>query len=155
MKVTNKSNIDTQLLQDLLDEFYPFAKERFGITEDPLLEFVSDEVNSRRALGTTAYYDPRNMTITVFVDKRHPKDIMRSVSHELVHHAQNCSGELDITQEAVPGYAQTNSHLRAMEEDANLRGTMCFRDWEDLYKRNNPLSERKERLFYKLQKKLW
>ena len=26
---------------------------------------------------------------------RHPKDVLRSFSHELVHHAQNCRGDLD------------------------------------------------------------
>ena len=37
-----------------------------------------------------------------------------------------------------------------MEEDAYLRGNMCFRDWEDGYKQSNPLLERKERLYYEL-----
>ena len=155
MKIENKSKINTQHIQDLLDEFYPFAKKRFGFDQDPILEFISDEENSLNPLGKTAYYNPSNMTITLFVDKRHPKDIMRSFSHELVHHTQNCCGDLDMSQPAGPGYAQNNAHLRAMEEDSNLRGTMCFRDWEDNFKQSNPLTERKERLFYKLQKKLW
>jgi hypothetical protein len=155
MEITNNSNIDTGVIEEMLADFYPFAKNRFGFDKEPSLEFISDEKNANDTLGKTAYYDPANMGITVFVDKRHPKDIMRSFSHELVHHTQNCNGDLDLSQPTGEGYAQENPHLRKMEERANLEGNMCFRDWEDGYKRSNPLRERKERLYYKLMKKLW
>jgi len=130
-------------------------QNRFQFDQDPVLEFLSDEANSNDALGKTAYYNPGELKITVFVDKRHPKDIMRSFSHELVHHTQNCNGQLDLNQKTSPGYAQENPHLRKMEEDANLRAAMCFRDWEDGYKKSNPLRERKERVYYKLIRKFW
>jgi len=155
MRIINKSKINTSPIEEMLSDFYPFAKNRFGFDQDPVLEFVSDEQNSNNILGKTAYYDPANMNITVFVDKRHPKDIMRSFSHELVHHTQNCNGELDLSQETGEGYAQENPHLRKMEERANLEGNMCFRDWEDGYKKSNPLRERRERLYYDLMKRLW
>jgi hypothetical protein len=154
LKIINNSKINTAAIEEMLSDFYPFAKSRFGFSKDPVLEFISDEKNANNILGKTAYYDPAKMSITVFVDKRHPKDIMRSVSHELVHHLQNCSGELDLSQNAGEGYAQNNPHLRKMEEHANLDGNMCFRDWEDSYKISNPITERKERLYYKLLKKL-
>jgi len=41
------------------------------------------------------------------------------------------------TPEAIsedPAYAQTNPYLRKMEEDANLRGNMMFRDFTDQQK---------------------
>jgi len=155
MKIINSSNIDTSGIEEMLADFYPFAQKRFGFDKEPVLEFVSDEKNANNTLGKTAYYDPANMGITVFVDKRHPKDIMRSFSHELVHHTQNCNGDLDLSQPAGEGYAQENPHLRKMEERANLEGNMCFRDWEDNYKQTNrafgnSLNERRERLYYKL-----
>ena len=58
------------------------------------------------------------------------------------------------------GYAQTDDHLRKMEEDAYLRGNMTFRDWEDNYKQTNrafgnSLNERRERLYYELKRRLW
>ena len=43
---------------------------------------------------------------------RHPKDILRSLGHELVHHKQNCDGQFDNAGETVEGYEQTNPHLR-------------------------------------------
>jgi hypothetical protein len=74
------------------------------------------------------------MSITVFVDNRHPKDILRSLSHELVHHGQNCRGDLNSAGAGEQGYAQKDPHLREMEREAYEVGNLCFRDWEDNYK---------------------
>ncbi len=155
MKVINNSNYDISEIKTMLEDFFPFAKKRLGFKKDPQVIFESDVENGKLALGKTAYYEPARMAVTVFTDNRHPKDIMRSLSHELVHHAQNCDGQFDINHGMGEGYAQNDEHLRKMEEDAYLRGNMCFRDWEDGYKQNNPLRERKERLYYELKRKLW
>ena len=40
------------------------------------------------------------------------------------------------TGPTTPGYAQNDSHLRQLEQEAYLEGNMCFRDWEDTYKAN-------------------
>jgi hypothetical protein len=95
------------------------------------------------------------MEIVIYVDGRHPKDIMRSFSHELVHHNQNESGMFDQScGGTVDGYAQSNSHLRKMEKEAYLKGNMCFRDWEDGYKSSNP-NILNERRIYKMSTKDW
>ena len=141
-------------IKEYLNSFIPFAKKRLGYDKDPKINFVSDPENGEMPLGKTAYYEPANMSVTVFTDNRHPKDIMRSLSHELVHHAQNCDGQFDLNHGVGEGYAQNDEHLRKMEEDAYLRGNMCFRDWEDSYKQNNPMLERKERLYYKLMRRI-
>jgi len=61
---------------------------------------------------------------------------MRSLSHELVHHTQNCNGQFDEVgeNEMGEGYAQNNDHLRNMESEAYEMGNLCFRDWEDSIK---------------------
>ena len=82
------------------------------------------------------FYDPNANSITVFVDKRHPKDIMRSLSHELVHHTQNCAGKFDGGLEVGEGYAQNDEHLREMEREAYEKGNLTFRDWEDQNKKS-------------------
>jgi len=71
------------------------------------------------------------MSVTLFTDFRHPKDIMRSLSHELVHHTQNCRGEFDGDSEMGVGYAQTDPHLSKMEDEAYLLGNRLVRDYED------------------------
>jgi hypothetical protein len=137
-------------VKEYLESFLPFAKKRLGYDREPKITFASDPENGQLTLGKTAYYEPQSMAVTVFTDNRHPKDIMRSLSHELVHHAQNCDGQFDRNLGVGEGYAQNDEHLRKMEEDAYLRGNMCFRDWEDGFKQNNPLMEKRERLYYEL-----
>ena len=113
---------------------YQFAKDNLGFDKDAQITFAVDEENSKNPLGTTAHYNPDNMEVTVYTSGRHPKDILRSVAHELVHHRQNCQGKMDEPRATGPGYAQNDMHLRSLEEEAYLEGNMCFRDWEDGYK---------------------
>ncbi|MEC8273797.1 MAG: hypothetical protein VXZ76_03045 [Bacteroidota bacterium] len=88
-------------------------------------------MNANNPLGKTAYYDPAEKSVTLYVTNRHPKDVMRSLSHELVHHTQNCNGEFDKPHSMGDGYAQNDAHLREMERQAYEIGNLCFRDWED------------------------
>ena len=115
----------------------PFAQERFGFEEPPKLFFKDDEANAKDPLGKTAYYDPNERTITLYITGRHPKDILRSLGHELVHHKQNCCGMFDDAGPTEDGYAQSNPHLRQMEIEANRDGSMCLRDFEDMLKKEN------------------
>ena len=119
------------------EKFLPFAQQRMGFNKPVSINFLSDPENAKNPLGKTAYYDPNDMKIVVFVDKRHLKDIMRSLSHELVHHTQNCRGDLEGDNYTGPGYAQKDKHMRKMEGEAYLHGNLCFRDWEDSLKREN------------------
>jgi len=112
----------------------PFAQKRMGFNEPPRLFLKNDDKNANNPLGKTAYYDPSEKSVTLYITGRHPKDVMRSLSHELVHHTQNCRGEFDNSNEMGEGYAQTDEHLREMEREAYEVGNMCFRDWEDSIK---------------------
>ena len=124
--------IDT--LKPLIKQFLPFAQERMGFQHPPRLFLRQDSENAANPLGKTAYYDPEASSITLYITNRHPKDIMRSLSHELVHHAQNCNGELENAGEMGEGYAQNNPHMREIERFAYEKGNLCFRDWEDSLK---------------------
>ena len=112
----------------------PFAQERMGFKHPPKLFLRQDTQNANNPLGKTAYYDPQAKSVTLYITRRHPKDVMRSLSHELVHHKQNCDGNFDNVSEMGEGYAQKDSHLREMERQAYEMGNMCFRDWEDSIK---------------------
>ena len=134
-KIFNESDLDLSALIDIANEFLPHAQSAMGFSEPVSISFVSDRENSLNPLGKTAYYDPGEMGISLFVDDRHPKDILRSLSHELVHHTQNCNGMFDEIGEVSDGYAQQDAHMREMEREAYEMGNMCFRDWEDEYKK--------------------
>ena len=119
------------IISPLIKQFLPFAQKRMGFSEPPKLFLRGDDKNAQNPLGKTAYYDPNQKSITIYITGRHPKDVMRSISHELVHHAQNCRGEFDKPHQMGDGYAQNDSHMREMEREAYEVGNMCFRDWED------------------------
>ncbi len=122
------------IIKPMIKKFIPFAQKRMGFDMPPRLFIKQDSENANDPLGKTAFYDPGNKSITLYTIGRHPKDVMRSLSHELVHHTQNCRGDFDNTEEMGEGYAQNDEHLREMEREAYEVGNMCFRDWEDSIK---------------------
>ena len=128
---------DLGVFHKLSKQFLPYAQERLGFDKPVGINLISDPQNAKNPLGKTAYYNPGNMEVTVFVDNRHVKDILRSMSHELVHHTQNCRGEFDGGVDTGPGYAQEDGHMRKMEEEAYLEGQMLLRDFEDTIKKEN------------------
>jgi hypothetical protein len=136
ISVKNRSSKPLGHMESYLKSFLPFAQKRMGFNRPPSIFFDSDEENSKNVLGKTAHYNPESMEVVVYVDGRHPKDVIRSLSHELVHHTQNCRGDLnsDIAGETELGYAQNNPHMRNMESEAYEKGNLCMRDWEDSVK---------------------
>ena len=121
-------------LKEALIEIYKKAKENYQFENDPKLILRQDNENAEDLLGKTAYYNPTDMSIVLYITNRHPKDICRSFSHELVHHHQNERGDLEIGDASSPTYAQDDKHMRKMEMEAYLKGNMLFRDWEDWFK---------------------
>jgi len=111
-----------QLTQHMIDK---------GMNIEPLptLEFVDgDSENASDFFGKTAYYDPNKQHIVLYTEGRHPKDIVRSYAHEMIHHIQHLEDRLGD----IPGTDTTSDdHLDKLEQEANLRGTMTFRNWTD------------------------
>jgi len=101
----------------------------YNIDPLPAVEFINgDSENARDFFGKTAYYNPNNQTIVLYTEGRHPKDIVRSFAHEMIHHIQNLEGRLgNITTTNT----QEDDNLNDIEAEANLKGTMTFRNWTD------------------------
>ena len=139
IKIVDGSSVHKNF-DGILKSFLPHAKKTLGYDKPVDIQLVSDPENAKDPFGKTAYYDPGLMKVTVFVDKRHVKDILRSISHELVHHKQNCEGRLHTP--AGEGYAQNDPHLREMEGEAYLEGNgFLFRDFEDKVKGDEKMKE--------------
>ena len=112
----------------------PFAQEKMGFSRPPKLFLRQDEQNASDPMGKTGFYDPQNEAITIYISNRHPKDIMRSLAHELQHHTQKCNGDFESVQNmGEEGYAQADPHMRTMEIQA-YQASIVFRDWEDSLK---------------------
>ena len=124
-------------LKEALKEIYKVAKEQYNLQKAPKLYLRDDKKNAQSIFGKTAYYNPADMSIVLYITNRHPKDICRSFSHELVHHHQNERGDLEMGDASQATYAQDDPHMRKMEMEAYLKGNMLFRDWEDNIKNIN------------------
>jgi hypothetical protein len=133
-KCVNNTVGNVYHLEQMVDNFFPYSQKQLGFDKGATIVFQSDEDNAGRMLGKTAYYDPENFQVVLYTDGRHPKDILRSLSHELVHHAQNCRGDFTRDNPTYEGYAQKDPHLREMEREAYEKGNLIFRDFEDLIK---------------------
>jgi hypothetical protein len=132
-EIKNNTGNDFSILENLIEKFFPYAQENMNFDRSVTIVLESDLENAQNPLGKTAYYSPSDNTVVLYTDNRHPKDLMRSLSHELVHHKQNCNGELsEITGEQ--GYAQTETGHK-IEEEAYSLGNTCFRNWEDSVKK--------------------
>ena len=118
-------------LKEALANILKSAQETFDLQSIPKLNLKQDEENAQGIFGKTAYYDPENQSITLYITNRHDKDICRSFAHELVHHHQNERGDLEMGDASQATYAQDDPHMRKMEMEAYLKGNLLFRDWED------------------------
>ena len=118
---------------DIFDKIDLLTKHmiRKGMNIEPLptLELINgDSENAKDFLGKTAYYDPNKQHIVIYTEGRHPKDIVRSYAHEMIHHIQNLEDRLgDVSGTNT----MEDDHLDKLEQEANLRGTMTFRNWTD------------------------
>ena len=90
-----------------------------------------DEKNASNLLGKTAYYNPAEKSITLYTMDRHPKDILRSFAHEMIHHEQNLDGRLN---NITTTNTNESGDLPEIEREAYEKGNMMFRNWEDSIK---------------------
>jgi hypothetical protein len=93
----------------------------------PKVKFIhTDFKNSDDFFGKTAYYNPNNNEVVLYTLGRHPKDILRSYAHELVHVHQNHENRLDnINTDDV----NEDDYLEQIEREAYEEGNIKFRSW--------------------------
>ena len=129
-KKLNENTIPSiDVMQKCAELTQHMIEKGFNIKPLPSVKFIGDDVsNAENFLGKTAHYDPNKKTIVVYTYGRHPKDIVRSFSHEMIHHMQNIEGRLgDISTTNT----LEDDHINNLEKEANLKGTMTFRNWTD------------------------
>lgn len=134
MKHSNIVHNHKELLPYIADILKFYDENNINIKPYPKVKFSKTKEYDKDVFGRTAWYDPEDKSVTLITYGRHPKDILRSFAHELVHHNQNLDGIFDsshLHNLTDPQYAEHDKHLRRMEMDAYLRGNMLFRSWED------------------------
>jgi hypothetical protein len=135
---------------DKIAELTLYMREKgYNIDPVPGITIIDDDMeNAGEFLGKTAYYDPINKSITLYTYGRHPKDIVRSFSHEMIHHIQNLEGRLgDVSTTNT----LEDDHINDLEKEANLKGTMTFRNWTDSLQEDGQKTSDKNMDDYKKQ----
>lgn len=124
---TYSQNIDyMQMINDLTNHMVAQGR---NIKPLPQLVIKDGETeNAKNFFGRTAYYDPNTQTIVLYTEGRHPKDIVRSFAHEMVHHTQYLEDRLPNVQTTD---TTSSKELDAIEREAYLNGNMIFRNWTD------------------------
>ena len=130
-QIKNNANLDLTDLQPHIDGMYDHFHQKLGFQKPPVIVFDSDPSNESNVLGKTAYYDPQSLEVHVYTDGRHPKDMLRSIAHELIHHQQNLEGRLDVGGYNGPGYYLENDEMKKIEQEAMLKGNAILREYED------------------------
>lgn len=113
------------------DAFKPIAdfmkNEGLNVYPFPSIELKWDEQDG--LFIKTGYYLPSEKKIVLFCKDRHPKDILRSYAHEMIHHMQNLNGDdLNFTSEDD---VKDNDKLEKLESEAYLKGNIYFRKWTE------------------------
>ena len=139
VNVVVKENKLPPLLKEILDpanfDFKPLIKsltssmEKDGLELKPYpkVKFIhTDFKNSDDFFGKTAYYNPNNNEVVLYTLGRHPKDILRSYAHELIHVHQNHQDRLEgINTDDV----NEDDYLEKIEREAYEKGNISFRSW--------------------------
>ena len=148
MKLDIRNHSSMTGIEKVAEELYKFAQKQLGFEQPARVVFESQGDRVVDIFSPTGNYNPQTRTIKIFVDHRHPKDILRSMAHELIHHSQCCQGAFDGQVNTSPGYAQNDDRMRELEKDAYFWGNgILFRDWEDNHKQKrswNLMNENKE-----------
>ena len=116
--------------KELLVSLTMHMMDHINIEPLPDLIFIEDDTeNAKDLLGKTAYYNLENKSITLYTLNRHPKDILRSYAHEMIHHKQNLEGKLTNIQ----GHdINEDDYLKELEREAYEYGNgLLFRGWEN------------------------
>ena len=110
-------------------ELSKFLKEKLELPYLPKVKFINNDAeNEKDPLGRTAYYDPSIKTIVLYTLGRHPKDITRSFSHEMIHFKQDLENRLNnIHTQNV----NEDDYLAELEREAYEKGNMLLRSWEN------------------------
>lgn len=98
----------------------------------PRIELKDDEQDG--LFIKTGYYDPYEKLVVAYADGRHPKDVMRTIAHEFVHHMQNLQ---DPNKDwGSNGDLEQDRKLRGIEGEAFLLGNILFREWTEYAKKH-------------------
>jgi Zn-dependent peptidase ImmA (M78 family) len=105
---------------DFIKPFLPFVKEYLQVNQLPTIKVV-DRIPG--ADGTTfGCYRQEEETIYIVSKGRHPKDVLRTLAHEIVHYKQDLQDVLD-NDSGITGSEEEN--------EANATAGVIMRNYSE------------------------
>lgn len=101
-----------------------------GYTVKPLPKIVLKKDKQEGLFIVTGYYDANNKQVVLYTTDRHPKDVLRSLAHELIHHKQFEDGRIK-PEDCEENQITKNDKIVPFEEEAYLKGNIAFRSWTE------------------------
>lgn len=107
-----------------------FINKKHKVKPFPTVKISNRNQGDDKVFIMTGYYDPSQNLIMLFAHNRHPKDVLRSFAHEMIHHYQNLENRL--TGDSYSGQEIIHDdRLMKLEEEAYLKGNIVFRSWTE------------------------
>lgn len=118
--------------QEVINNFINFCKEKLQIDHLPNIEFITDR---KWAAENSSFggYNPYYKSLQVYIGNRNLADILRTLSHELVHHKQNELGQIKDINDGTTG--------SDIENEANSVSGIIMREYGQ---KNNKIYENKQ-----------
>ena len=123
--INESTNEDLRNTIKSLSDF--MRKDGLEIYPYPKIELNNDEQDG--LFITTGYYVPDDKKIVLFCKNRHPKDILRTYAHEIIHHMQNLKGK-NLKFSSKENIIN-NKEYEDIEAEAYLKGSIYFRKWTE------------------------
>lgn len=99
----------------------------------PKVKFDRSTADQYDPFIRTGHYDWATDTITLSINGRQVKDILRTFCHELYHAWQHRRDGITFEGLDKSGTLAENEDLRAYEEEAYAKGNVLFRAWTEQY----------------------
>lgn len=110
-----------------------------GYTVRPFPKVVLDNKDQGDGVFVyTGYFDPEINAIRLFIWNRHPKDVLRTFAHELIHWKQQKNGAIERSGYSGDKITEDKNLVR-LEAEAYLKGNMAFRSWTEIEKKKGEL----------------
>lgn len=91
-----EENLPIDQKQLIVNDFISFVSEKINIKDNkPSVSVLFNENDLAEKNKSFGSYHPTTFEITIVGYNRNLADVLRTLAHELIHHKQNVSGELD------------------------------------------------------------
>lgn len=107
-----------------------FIAKKYKVRPFPKIKISNKNQGDDEVFIKTGWYDPSQKLVMLYARGRHPKDVLRSFAHEMIHHYQNLEGRLEngsYNGQEIIG----DDKLLKLEEEAYLKGNVVFRSWTE------------------------